>query len=164
MAKKKKFYLKAKTKKAIATTIAFLILGYAIIALLKKPQYDIAPAPYTEKYKAVYRYIHDGDTAVFLLDTGEEVICRFLAVDTPELGEEGYDEAKQFTDKTLEKASTILLELDPQSEKYDKYERLLAWVWVDGRLLQAKLLENHLAQIRYIYHDYLYMDYLNSIQ
>ena len=164
MAKKKRSRLKARTKRYIAYAISFLIVGYAIFALLKKPEYRISPAPYTQKYKAVYQYIHDGDTAVFTIDTGEEVICRFLAVDTPEIGEEGFEEAKRFTDNTLEKATNILLELDPHSEKYDKFDRLLAWVWVDGELLQEKLIGNGYAQIRYIYNEYLYLDHLNSLK
>ena len=163
MAKKKRFRISRKTKNAIFITIALLIVGYAIYAMVKKPTYAIEPTVYTEKHNAVYRYIHDGDTAVFLLDDGTEVICRFLAVDTPELGEEGYDEAKRYTDNTLEKASNIVLELDPQSERYDKYERLLAWVWVDGELMQAKLIENGYAQVKYIFHEYLYLDYLDSL-
>jgi len=63
----------------------------------------------------------------------------------------------------LRNAKQILLELDPASDTYDRYDRLLAWVWVDGELLQAKLLENHLAEIRYLYADYLYTDYLYKI-
>ena len=108
--------------------------------------------------------MHDGDTAVFFLDDGEQVICRFLAIDTPEVGEEGYDEAKHYTDNALEKASKIVLELDPNSERYDKFDRLLAWVWVDGDLLQAQLVENGLARVGYIYHNYLYLDHLLEIE
>ena len=163
--KKKKFRLKRKTKRMIGIGIAALIVAGALFGMLFKPKYKISPAPYTVKYNAVYQYIHDGDTAVFMIDTGEEITCRFLAVDTPEIGEEGYDEAKHFTDVTLEKASKIILELDPVSERYDKFERLLAWVWVDGELMQAKLIENGYAELAYIYsYEYLYLDYLRSIE
>ena len=86
-----------------------------------------------------------------------------MAVDTPEIGEEGYEEAKRFTDTTLEKASKIIIELDPNSERYDKFDRLLAWVWVDGELMQEKLLENNLAQLKYLFHDYLYIEYLENL-
>ena len=163
--KKKKFRIKRKTKRMIAIIIAALIIAGVLRGVIFKPEYKISPAPFTEKYNAVYQYIHDGDTAVFYIDTGEKVICRFLAVDTPEIGEEGYDEAKHFSDVTLEKASKIVLELDPVSEKYDKFERLLAWVWVDGELLQAKLIENGYAKLAYIYsYEYLYLDYLKTVE
>ncbi len=164
MAKKKKFRITRKMKRRIAIAIAVLILLYVIYGIFHKTEYKIQPSPISEKHDAVFQYVHDGDTAVFFLDDGEQVICRFLAVDTPEIGEEGYDEAKRFTDNALEKASKIVLELDPNSERYDTYDRLLAWVWVDGELLQAKLIENGLASVGYIYHDYLYLDYLKEIE
>ncbi len=164
MAKKKKFRLTRKMKRRIGILVSLFILAAVAYGIFHEPDYRIQPAPYSEKHEAVYQYIHDGDTAVFYLDNGETVICRFLAVDTPEIGEEGYLEAKQFTDNALEKASRILIELDPNSEKYDTYERLLAWVWVDGKLLQAKLIENRMAEIAYVYHDYLYLDYLKEIE
>ena len=164
MPKKKRSLFNRKNAKYITYVITFLIIGFALYALIRKPEYTISPAAYTKKYNAVYQYIHDGDTAVFTIEDGKEVICRFLAVDTPEIGEEGYEEAKHFTDQRLEKASRIILEIDPNSEEYDKFDRLLAWVWVDGTLLQKELIENDLAQIRYIYNEYLYLDYLNSLK
>ena len=151
-------------KQRIAILVAILILLSVIYGYFHKTEYEIEPSPFSEKYEAVFQYVHDGDTAVFYNETLGNVIVRFLAVDTPEIGEEGYDEAKRFTDNTLEKASKILLELDPNSERLDAYDRLLAWVWVDGRLLQGQLIENHLARIAYIYHDYLYLDYLKKIE
>ncbi len=151
-------------KKRIGLVIGLLILAAVVYGVFHKPDYKIAPSPYSEKHEAVYQYIHDGDTAVFTLENGETVICRFLAVDTPEIGEEGYEEAKRFTDNTLEKASKILIELDPNSERYDAYERLLAWVWADGELIQEKLIENGLGKLAYIYHDYLYLDHLKEIE
>ena len=164
MAKKKGFRLTRKMKKGLGIAAAAIILLLVLYGVFHETEYEISPSPYSEKHEAVYQYVHDGDTAVFYLDNGEKVICRFLAVDTPEAGEEGYAEAKQFSDNALEKASKIVLELDPNSETYDSYDRLLAWVWVDGKLLQAQLLENHLAKLAYIYHDYLYLDHLKQIE
>ncbi|MBQ1482319.1 MAG: thermonuclease family protein [Erysipelotrichaceae bacterium] len=164
MAKKKGFRITRRMKKRIGLAIGLLILAAVAYGIFHEPDYKIAPSPYSEKHEAVYQYIHDGDTAVFSLENGETVTCRFLAVDTPEIGEEGYEEAKRFTDNTLEKASRILIELDPNSERYDAYERLLAWVWVDGELMQEKIIENGLGKLAYIYHDYLYLDHLKEIE
>ena len=164
MAKKKKFRITRKMKRRIAIAVSIVILLSVVYGIFHKTEYRIEPSPISEKHEAVYQYVHDGDTAVFFLDDGEQVICRFLAIDTPEIGEEGYDEAKRYTDNALEKASKIVLELDPNSERYDKFDRLLAWVWADGDLLQARLIENGLARIGYIYHDYLYLDHLQEIE
>ena len=150
-------------KRYMGIALALLIITSVVYGYFHQPQYKIEPSPISEKHEAVYQYIHDGDTAVFFLDNKEKVIVRFLAVDTPEIGEEGYEEAKRFTDTTLEKASKIIIELDPNSERYDKFDRLLAWVWVDGELMQEKLLENNLAQLKYLFHDYLYIEYLENL-
>ena len=53
-----------------------------------------------------------------------------------------YEEARKYSDRLLRNARRITLELDPASPDHDKFERLLAWVWVDNDLLQGKLVEN----------------------
>ena len=89
----------------------------------------------------------DGDTIKILLD-GEEYTVRMLAVDTPESvhptkGVEYYGkEASEFTCNQVTNAKKIELEYDDNSDKTDKYSRLLAWVFVDDNLLQQQLIEN----------------------
>lgn len=117
----------------------------------------------TVKYKVRYRYTMDGDTVVFSYN-GEDLTCRFLAVDTPESDEEGYDEACSFTHNELRRANNITLEMDPESPDKDKFDRLLVWVWVDDELLQAKMIEAGTCEIRYLFNDYLYTDYLYKKQ
>lgn len=109
----------------------------------------------------------DGDTAKFITDKGVEN-TRFLAIDTPEYTKEKEPygkEASEFTCNKLKKAKEIVLEFDKNSDKYDKYDRLLAWIWIDGILLQAELVKNGLAEVTYLYGDYLHtpllLDYQN---
>jgi len=100
----------------------------------------------------------DGDTAVFLVD-GDATPTRFLAIDTPETNN-GVDPwgpaAKVYTCEALTKAKVIVLENDDESDVWDNYDRLLAWIWVDGELLQYKLVEESLAWVKYLYGDYKY--------
>jgi len=100
----------------------------------------------------------DGDTAVFNIN-GLPVSTRFLAVDTPETNN-GVDPwgpaAKEYTCNILQNAETIVLENDEESDVWDTYNRLLAWIWVDGELLQYKLVEESLAWVKYLYGDYKY--------
>ena len=110
--------------------------------------------------EAYYIRTIDGDTAVFEIDN-EEVTCRFLAIDAPEYGEEYYGEAREYVKDTLEKGKTIVLESEPKSDEYDKYDRKLVWVFVDDELLQGKLLEEGLVKIAYTYGNY---DYLSSLR
>jgi micrococcal nuclease len=109
----------------------------------------------------------DGDTAKFVTPDGIETV-RFLAIDTPETvhptkGVEPFGkEASAFTCNELNMASSITLEMDMNSDKYDKYKRLLAWVFVDNNLLQSKLIEKGYAKVAYLYGDYKYTGLLLS--
>ena len=142
--------------------VAFVyVINYLHLTLDKSP---VSPHGNTVKYKVKYLYNYDGDTAAFRLEDGTQVDCRFLAVDAPEYGDDGYDEAKSFTNVSLRNAREIILELEPYSDTYDRYDRLLAWVWTDGKLLQAKLLEKNLVEIRYLFDNYLYTDYLFRVK
>lgn len=107
----------------------------------------------------------DGDTAKFIYN--EEVItARFLAIDTPETVapnkpvEPWGKEASDYTCSLLGSAKTIILEYDNNSDKEDKYDRHLVWVFVDGKLLQKDLIQKGLAKVAYIYGEYMYTDEL----
>ncbi len=112
----------------------------------------------------------DGDTANFKTSSGTVYKTRFLAVDTPETvhptkGVEPYGkEASDYTCETLTNAKEIKLEYDDNSDREDKYGRTLAWVWVDGVLLQQSLVEKGLAEVAYLYDDYQYTSLLQDAE
>ncbi len=122
-----------------------------------------------ETEKAVVEYIEgvDGDTAKFKMN-GEEITVRFLAVDTPESVHPTKEvqafgiEASDFTKEKLKNAKKIELEFDNNSDKTDKYDRYLAWIWVDGELLQDLLIKEGLAKVAYLYADYKYTSVLQE--
>ena len=121
------------------------------------------------KYNVTLSKCVDGDTAVFKYD-GNNSKFRFLAIDTPESvhptkGVEPYGkEASDYTCAALTNASKIQIEFDEHSDKQDKYGRYLAWIYVDGEILQKKLIENGLARVAYIYGKYTYLDELYNLQ
>ena len=121
----------------------------------------------TEKIEVKYSQSTDGDTAKFEMD-GEIITVRFLAVDTPESVHptkevQAYGvEASNFTKEKLQNAQKIELEFDNNSDKTDKYNRYLAWVWVDGELLQDLLIKEGLAKVAYLYADYKYTEQLQA--
>ena len=61
-------------------------------------------------------------------------------------------------------AKTIELEYDVDSDKEDKYNRLLAWVFVDGELLQDMLIQGGYAEVAYLYGNYKYTSLLQDHQ
>ena len=107
----------------------------------------------------------DGDTAVFNY-RGKDATFRFLAIDTPESKKRGTPvqafakEAAKFTCQSLERAELIEVEFDPGSDKVDRYNRYLAWVYTDSMLLQKEIVAKGYARVAYLYGDYLYTDTL----
>lgn len=83
---------------------------------------------------AVCLRVVDGDTIV--LASGERV--RLLCVDTPERGEAGFVEAREFLRLKIE-GRAISLEADPAMRDRDRFGRLLRYVWCDGELVNAAL-------------------------
>ena len=105
----------------------------------------------------------DGDTAWVYLNNNP-IKLRFLAIDTPESTnriEKYGKEASEFTCNYLTNTSKIEIEYDNNSNKYDKYNRHLVWIFVDNKLLQDLIVKEGLAEIKYIYGDYKYLDTLN---
>lgn len=140
-------------------------LGAAVvIVILYLIQYLIP----LENEKVILVRCIDGDTARFKINGVEETV-RFLAIDTPEINsnpkksEPFGNEAAHYTCSYLEKADEIKLEFEEGSER-DKYERLLAWVFVDDTLLQKELISKGLAEVKYVYGDYKYVPELKIAQ
>ncbi|MDR3215734.1 MAG: thermonuclease family protein [Bacilli bacterium] len=95
----------------------------------------------------------DGDTAEFT-KIGK---TRFLFIDTPEstTKKEAYGkQASAFTCSQLKKAQVITYEYDGNQK--DRYERTLAWIFVDGELLQLKIAQAGYVKKYYDYGNYKY--------
>lgn len=109
----------------------------------------------------------DGDTFKVIINNEEKTV-RMLAVDTPETVDpnekvEYYGkESSEYTCTLLKTAEKIELEYDIKSDRTDKYNRILAWVFVDDYLLQDKLVINGYAEVAYIYDEYKYVDILRE--
>lgn len=75
----------------------------------------------------------DGDTIKVTLDEGQ-VSVRLIGIDTPETVKPGTQvqcfgpEASAFADEQLT-GQPVVLELDASQGRYDRYDRLLAYVW-----------------------------------
>lgn len=105
----------------------------------------------------------DGDTAKFIVNQETRTV-RFLAIDTPETKKPNTPvqkygpEASAFTCNQLKNAQKISLEFE--KTRTDKYNRLLAWVFVDDELLQEKIVAEGLAKVSYLYAKYKYTESL----
>ena len=96
------------------------------------------------EFTGLCTYVTDGDT----IEVDGLGKVRFVGVNTPERGVEGYICSKRFVQKfCLNKE----VSLDIDDSKYtDKYGRYLAVVIVDGKNLNEMLLKEGLAEVMYI--------------
>ena len=108
------------------------LILFTLILLLS----SCATTPQTAKVVQVI----DGDTIV--IDSGHHV--RYIGIDTPEIGEPFYEEAKQ-ANKGLVSGKTVLLERDVTER--DKWGRLLRYVYVDGIFVNAELVRQGYARV-----------------
>ena len=151
-------------KKTISLMI-FSIIKKSLIFFLIFPLIVFA----NTKEKVKFAKCVDGDTAKF--ERNNKVFTlRFLAVNTPETkspkkGVEFYGkEASKYTCDRLEKAKTIEIEYDKNSDRSDRYGRKLGWVFLDDKLLQKDLVENGYAKVEYVYGKYKYLDELKKLE
>jgi len=103
----------------------------------------------------------DGDTARFILND-QSIKVRFLAIDAPKLDSDNPFGliASEFTCRELHHANRIELIADSQASNQDRYGHFLRFVYVDGELLQLKLVERGYAEVAYSFGDYKYNEIL----
>lgn len=151
-----------KNKKVILIMILILFFSNVTLVSAKKKS-----TRSNEKIQVTLEKCVDGDTARFMYKKSN-IKARFLAIDTPESvhptkkGEPFGKEASKYTCDMLSNAKKIVLEYDINSDKTDKYDRHLVWVFVDDVLLQEELVSNGYAKIKYVYGDYKYLDKLKK--
>ena len=108
----------------------------------------------TTRYKVNFIEKVDGDTIVVRFNK-KDLKVRYLLIDTPETVKKGVDvqkygpEASNLNGEILSKAKNVEIEFDIY-EKEDKYHRALCYVYADGKSVQKQLLEQGLAEIKYV--------------
>lgn len=154
------------TKKHIISALIILIIGLGAISVAaaytgtgfshnipSSKYYDLSASDILNKYsdtechveeKAVCTQVVDGDT--IYLDNGEKI--RFVGVNTPERGVEGYITSKNFVQK-LCLNKEVGIDVD-DSKHNDRYGRTLGVVIVDGKNVNEMLLKEGLAEIMYM--------------
>lgn len=138
--------------KASLTTI----IGFVVIALFL---YFTSDSQLEEPSSAGFIPVElvktiDGDT-IRIMYEGKERKLRYLLIDTPELNHKQQgtqpfaEEATKRNDELL-KSGKLEIEFDI-GEREDKYGRMLAYVYIDGKSVQQQLVEEGLARVAYIY-------------
>ncbi|MDX1805541.1 MAG: thermonuclease family protein [Paenisporosarcina sp.] len=122
-----------------------------------KPQAPVKAIPKegtTDQIPVTLVSTTDGDT-IRVMYKGVNEPVRYLLIDTPEtnhprLGKQPFGTEAKERNRELVNSGNLTLEFDV-GEKRDKYGRLLAYVYVDGKSVQEALIRDGLARVGYIY-------------
>lgn len=108
-----------------------------------------------EEHEAEVVRVVDGDTVIVKTDEGVEERVRLLLIDTPEsvhptepeqlFGKESSDYAKE----VLREGDVIKLEIG--NPERDRYDRLLAYIWIDDVNFNQLMIEKGYARVGYVY-------------
>lgn len=128
-------------------------------AAAEKKKQGLAP-------NATVTRVVDGDTLEVSMDGRTETV-RLLLIDTPETVhpqkpvEPFGPEASQYVKDTL---TGQQVHIKTGNEARDKYDRLLAYVYIGNETIQEKLLRNGLAATAYLYNDLTMLDRFHQVQ
>ena len=126
--------MKSVKRRQVVLLIGLLVLLF----LLNYSTLDNALQNYFEDYEiGVVERVVDGDTVIV-----NSTSVRLLGINSPEKGEQYYEEAKQYLEDIILN-KTIKLELGKQ--KYDLYSRKLAYVFLDNQNINLQVVEQGLA-------------------
>lgn len=138
----------------IVLCVAFFLSG-GNIQQLKEFVNEFDQEVELETNEVIINRVIDGDTIIVNTDEGIEERVRLLLIDTPEsvhpskekelFGEEASDYAKEF----LQEGDIVTLEIG--NPERDKYDRLLAYVWVEDVNFNQLMIEKGFARVGYVY-------------
>jgi endonuclease YncB( thermonuclease family) len=120
--------------------LVVVILALILLIIIRQQREQLGPRP-------TGRQVIDGDT--FARRDGQ--LVRLLGIDTPEEGEPYYQQARQRLGELLD---THELGYRFGERRYDRYDRLLALVYADSRLVNLALLEEGLARTYFFPEDF----------
>jgi micrococcal nuclease len=132
------------TRLPSAGAVVLLIAGVLLLVLTQEEgeSGDRRGEPNGKSVDATVVRVVDGDTAEMELASGKGEDVRFIGVDTPESVAPGEPvecfgkKASRFTTQLIE-GEEVTLRFG--AERRDGYDRLLAYVYLDGRFVNAEL-------------------------
>jgi endonuclease YncB( thermonuclease family) len=101
-----------------------------------------------KRWSGYVKNMVDGDTVDVSFNICGIPRIRLVGIDAPEIGEEGYEEAKAFVNRTCI-GEEFKLDVDDMRQ-YDTHYRILAVVYVNGTNLSEKMVREGYAEVMYI--------------
>lgn len=130
------------------------------------PATESPPSPVGSPMPATVTNVVDGDTIDALID-GREYRVRYIGIDTPEtvdprrpVGCFGHEASER--NRELVQGQTIGLQKDVSET--DAFGRLLRYVWLDGQMVNARLVEEGYATASAFPPDVTYSELFTALQ
>ena len=134
-------------KKQYLIIFSIIIVSLFSFALLDSNLYSNLEEQDDIELEGIVNYVVDGDT----LDIND-IRIRLALVDTPERGQDGYKEAREFVKNLcLNKKGEV--DIDDGQRRGDRYGREIGVVYCDGINVNKELVENNLTKIYTEYCD-----------
>ena len=134
-------------KKQYLIIFSIIIVSLFSFALLVSNLYSNQEEQDDIELEGIVNYVVDGDT----LDIND-IRIRLALVDTPERGQDGYKEAREFVKNLcLNKKGEV--DIDDGQRRGDRYGREIGVVYCDGINVNKELVENNLTKIYTEYCD-----------
>lgn len=141
-------------RKALLIIIAALVLGIAPVRGFSFPA----------RQEARVQQVHDGDTVTILMD-GRRYRTRLIGMDAPEMGQEPWGRRAKRHLQELLKGSDKKVFVETDRTAYDKYDRLLAYLWLDDvRMLNELMVKDGYAVLFTIQPNSRYADRFRKAQ
>lgn len=134
-------------KKQYLIIFSIIIVSLFSFALLDSNLYSNREEQDDIELEGIVNYVVDGDT----LDIND-IRIRLALVDTPERGQDGYKEAREFVKNLcLNKKGEV--DIDDGQRRGDRYGREIGVVYCEGINVNKALVENNLTKIYTEYCD-----------
>jgi micrococcal nuclease len=134
-------------KKEYFIIFSIIIVSLFSFALLVSNLYSNREEQDDIELEGIVNYVIDGDT----LDIND-IRIRLALIDTPERGQDGYKEAREFVKNLcLNKKGEV--DIDDGQRRGDRYGREIGVVYCDGINVNKALVENNLTKIYTEYCD-----------
>lgn len=134
-------------KKQYLIIFSIIIVSLFSFALLDSNLYSNREEQDDIELEGIVNYVVDGDT----LDIND-IRIRLALVDTPERGQDGYKEAREFVKNScLNKKGEV--DIDDGQRRGDRYGREIGVVYCEGINVNKALVENNLTKIYTEYCD-----------
>jgi micrococcal nuclease len=141
---------------------SFAVLGLSVsLSLL----FGLDPSNAAEKLpEARVIAVNDGDTVTIMMNNREYRV-RLIGMDAPEMGQEPWGKRAQDHLRMLLKDVRWRVSVETDVEKYDKYDRLLAYLWTpDGEMLNERMVRDGYAVLFTIQPNSKYRDRFRKAQ